>query len=250
MAHYGIIGHPVAHSRSAVYFSDLFVRLGIDADYTKFDLLSASEIPEILHRPGMCGLNVTLPHKIAVMEYLDELAESAKQVGAVNVVKISRSADGIKAVGYNTDMTGFRDSIAQHLGQRKKALVFGTGGAAKAVVAALDELGVSHTTVSRTPAAGQLAYSQVTEYIIAATPILINATPMGMTGALEDKYPDIPYNAVTKQHLAYDLVYTPDPTRFLQLASERGAETVSGNDMFLKQAQATWRIWQNNETEQ
>lgn len=249
MLHYGIIGHPVGHSASAAYFTDKFQREGIEADYQKFDLrpttfdqrLSTFDLHAFVADNVLSGLNVTIPHKVAVMPYLDALAPSAQRVGAVNVIS---ARDGV-LTGHNTDMIGFRDSLAPLLSSRKKAIVLGTGGASKAVEAALRELDVDYILVSRTPQAGQWGYSQITTGIIRERQLIINATPLGMTGDKVDMAPDIPYQAMTTEHMAFDLVYTPDPTLFMKRAMQHGAQAVSGKQMFLNQAKATWNIWQN-----
>ena len=156
MRHYGIIGFPLLHSFSAKYFNEKFATEKIDAEYSLYPLqeLTEERIKELLDT--LDGMNVTMPYKQVVIPYLDRLDETARAVGAVNVVH--------NKVGYNTDCIGFMDSIRPLLRKSdRKALVLGTGGASKAVCYGLSKLGVSPTLVSRTPKEGMLGYNQLTE---------------------------------------------------------------------------------------
>ena len=199
MRRYGLIGKKLGHSFSKRYFTEKFEKEGIrDTVYELYELPDIAEVPELLARePELVGLNVTVPYKEAVMPYLDELDESAATIGAVNTIRIK---DG-RTKGYNTDFIGFRDTLQQFYLQeaRGQALVLGTGGAAKAVWAALSALAIPYVAVSRNPAAGELSYEAVTPEILKQYNLLINTTPLGMAPDTASA-PAIPYDAFTSQH--------------------------------------------------
>ena len=137
MEAYGLVGHPLGHSFSAGYFAEKFAREGIDATYTNFDIADIAQFTTLIaENANLCGLNVTIPHKQAVIPLLDELSAEAREIGAVNVVRINHEADGtIRTKGYNSDGIGFVDSLRPLLqSHHRRALVLGSGGASKAVV--------------------------------------------------------------------------------------------------------------------
>lgn len=242
---YGLIGYPLTHSFSRNFFNKKFEAEGINARYMNFELPDIGDLMEVVSEyPSLSGLNVTIPYKEQVLPYLDEIDDDAARIGAVNVVKFIRGKGGdLKFKGYNSDIIGFSDSIAPLLDQkRRKALVLGTGGASKAVVRGLENLGVQSTLVSRTPREGVITYADITPGIMADHLVIVNTTPLGMY-PLVDESPDIPYDCLTKEHLCYDLLYNPDVTLFMAKAAERGAETKNGLEMLLLQAFASWNIW-------
>lgn len=193
--------------------------------------------------PILAGLNVTIPYKEQVIPYLNEMDEDAAKIGAVNVIKIIRNKGTLKFKGYNSDIIGFTDSISPLLNERrKKALVLGTGGASKAVVRGLENLGITATLVSRSAREGVITYEDLTPEVMAENLIIVNTTPLGMYPHVEE-CPDIPYDCLTKEHLCYDLLYNPDVTMFMRKAEEYGAETKNGLEMLLLQAFAAWNIW-------
>ena len=240
---FGLIGYPLGHSFSKQYFTDKFEKLGISAThvYEKFELADIQDFPALIKsQPHLCGLNVTIPHKQAVMPFLDGLDASAEKVGAVNVIKINKEG---KLIGYNSDYYGFKTSLEAFLpeGKQIQALVLGNGGAAKAVIAALKDLAIPYKIVSRTPAADTLAYgdlrAQLPQY-----PLIINASPIG-TYPKAEECPDIPYDLLTPNHLLYDLVYNPVQTLFLQKGEAQGAKVHNGLPMLHLQAEKAWEIW-------
>lgn len=244
---YGLIGYPLTHSFSQRYFTDKFSREGItDSRYELFEMPDvATALPALLRRQGLRGLNVTIPHKQAVLPYLDQLDASAQKVGAVNVIKVE--ADGTRT-GYNSDYYGFRQSLEDWLVTLNRtttdlqALVLGTGGASKAVIAALVDLSISYKAVSRTKTSENLSYDELPA-VIDQYALLINCSPVG-TYPKVDEAPALPYNQLTERHLLYDLVYNPAETRFMQLGQERGAATMNGYQMLVLQAEKAWAIWQ------
>ena len=234
MRHYGIIGYPLQHSFSARYFSQKFAREGIDAEYSLYPMEDLkSQIEELLNR--LDGFNVTMPYKQAIIPYLDALDETAKAVGAVNVVH--------QRVGYNTDCIGFMESIRPLLrANDQKALVLGTGGASKAVCYGLQQLGLTPTLVSRTKREGVLTYAELTEEVMAAYTVIVNCTPLGMYPQI-DHCPEIPYEYLSARHLLFDCVYNPEETLFLRRGAAQGAKTQNGIEMLYGQAKAAWKIW-------
>lgn len=239
-AAYGLTGYPLSHSFSPAYFGEKFARLGIDATYQPFPIAAISELPYLLHEHSeLHGLNVTIPYKEQVIPYLHGLSPEAAAIGAVNCIDIR---NGI-LTGYNTDATGFRQSLEPLLQQQHtRALVLGTGGAARAVTWVLDQLGVKWQQVSRNGKNEALTYEQVTPELLATHMLLINTTPVGMYPHVTDA-PALPYTAIGTQHLLYDLVYNPKETRFLAHGREQGAVIKNGHDMLILQAEAAWAIW-------
>lgn len=246
MKKFGIIGYPLAQSASPAFFNSKFANEGIDAQYIPFEIESIEELPRIIEEhPELQGFNVTIPHKIAVMQYLNGLSDEAKGINAVNVVKVTRdAADKVHLWGYNSDVIGFSQSISPLLKEwHRKALILGTGGASKAITYALEQLGIECQPVSRKAHGNAIAYSSVTAEIMESHTVIVNCTPLGMTGHGVDKCPDIPYQHITGKHLLYDIVYNPENTLFLQKGAAQGAETKSGYEMWYLQALASWDIW-------
>lgn len=241
---YGLIGFPLSHSFSSNYFNQKFHSEGINARYLNFELPDIGDLMEVVAEyPNLCGLNVTIPYKEQVIPYLDELDADAKKIGAVNVIKFYRSKEKLKFKGYNSDVIGFTDSIKPLLTPaRDKALILGTGGAAKAVWQGLLNLGIEPVYVSRSPKEGELGYSDLDASVMETHKIIVNTTPLGMYPKI-DSCPDIPYSLLTPEHLCYDLIYNPDITMFMKRAAEHGAETKNGLEMLLLQAFISWNIW-------
>lgn len=246
---YGLIGYPLIHSFSRTFFNQKFNAENIHARYDNFEIPSIEDFPDLLRdTPKLAGLNVTIPYKEQVIRYLDDIDPLAARAGAVNVIKIvhgkkGRLSDNKRLVGYNSDVSGFTDSIRPLITDgRRKALVLGTGGAAKAVCVGFDMLGVEATLVSRSKRPGVLTYGELTPAIIGDHRVIVNTTPLGMYPHV-DEAPDIPYGALTSGHLCYDLLYNPDVTLFMKHAHENGAEVKNGLEMLLLQAFLSWEIW-------
>jgi len=244
MKHFGIIGDPLKQSFSAKYFNEKFAREGIDAEYSLYPISHDEWEPGDRLRQVMSrldGMNVTMPYKRAIIPFLDELDDTAKAIGAVNVVQIRHLPDGsIRTKGYNTDCLGFIDSIRPLLQpHHKRALVLGTGGAAQAVTYGLKCLGVEPEYVSRTRG---LTYDALTPSTVHSCTVIVNATPLGMWPDTEAAA-DIPYSAIGPQHLLFDCIYNPEKTLFLQRGEAQGATIANGIGMLYGQAVAAWRIW-------
>jgi len=238
---YGLIGYPLGHSFSRKFFTEKFAKEGIDAQYLNFEIPSIEEFPEIIkNNPTLRGLNVTIPYKQQVMQYLDDLSEEVKAIGAVNVVKVAK--EGL--TGYNSDVIGFVDSIKTLLKpHHKKALILGTGGASKAIRYGLEEkLGMETLFVSRTARKGMITYEEVTTEVLKEYEVIVNCSPVGMFPHV-DECPALPYKAMNENHLLYDLVYNPLETLFMKKGAEQGAAVKNGLEMLHLQAIASWNIW-------
>ncbi len=238
---FGLIGFPLGHSFSRGYFNDKFFREGIDARYENFPLSSAGLVRSLVNEnPALAGLNVTIPYKEAVISFLDETDPEASRIGAVNTIAISPDR---RLKGYNTDVYGFRESLIPLLRtQHTHALVLGSGGASKAVRFTLEELGIEYRVVSRRPSdSHMISYSDLPRFL-GSFMLIVNTSPVGMYPAT-DTSPDLPYDLIGPEHLAYDLVYNPETTLFMKKCGERGAKVKNGLEMLHLQAGEAWKIW-------
>lgn len=242
---FGLIGFPLSHSFSKKFFSEKFEREQIaECTYELFPMERAESFLTLIDQnSSLCGLNVTIPHKVEVIPFLTELDAAAAEIGAVNCIAIKVEHEAVIVKGYNTDAYGFEESLKPLLEkQHQKALIFGDGGAAKAVKYVLKQLGIPYLVVTRKPTDHTLLYSDITADVLKEYTVLINTTPLGMSPNL-DSYPEIPYHYITNQHLAYDLVYNPEETLFLRKAKENGAKIKNGLEMLYLQAERSWYIW-------
>ena len=240
MTKYGIIGFPLGHSFSRGFFTEKFAREGIDAQYLNFEIPDVAMLGDILREnPELRGLNVTLPHKQAVIPLLDELSDEAREIGAVNVIRVR---DG-KLKGFNSDIIGFTESIRPLLQpHHTKALILGTGGASKAIRVGLSRLGIEWTYVSRTPREEMLTYSTLTPEVMEQYTVIVNCSPVGMFPKV-DEAPAISYELLTPKHLLFDCVYNPEDTLFMKKGREQGAIVKNGLEMLHLQAVASWEFW-------
>lgn len=247
MRYFGLIGKPLVHSFSQRYFTQKFQEEFIDAAYGLYELDKIEDLKPLCQQKSFSGLNVTIPYKQSVLPYLSELDETARAVGAVNVIKFVRRSGEVVLKGYNSDVIGFHDSLVPLLRPyHKRALVFGTGGASKAVEYVLSRLGIEVQLVSRQAKDSVLSYEQITPEVLQSYQLLVNATPLG-TFPHVDTCVDIPYQNITNKHLLYDLVYNPQETLFLRYGKERGAQVMNGYAMLRGQAEAAWEIWNKQE---
>ena len=239
---FGLIGRDIEYSFSRAYFAKKFEREALDHTYVNFDLARIEEFPGLLEKfPNIKGFNVTIPYKEAIIPFLDRLSKKARQIEAVNTIKVTKRG---RLKGYNTDYHGFKKALKSKLNSEdKRALILGTGGASKAIEHVLSELDIAYDFVSRNPAKGQAyAYSDITETLIKEYQIIINCTPLG-TYPNVDAFPDIPYEALGKHHLLFDLVYNPPKTAFLRKGEQQGARISNGQCMLEFQAEKAWKIW-------
>ena len=238
---FGLIGYPLSHSFSKRYFSEKFEKERIaDCQYELFSIPSINDFRNVLdEHPDLNGINVTIPYKEQVLSFLHETDEDVKKIKACNCIRIK---DG-RLKGYNTDVTGFERSLKQKLqSHHTKALVLGSGGAAKAVEFVMQKLGIRYRNVSRKPSVNNYSYEQLTPAIIADHPLIINTTPLGTYPAVNEA-PPLAYEAITPHHYLFDVVYNPEKSLFLQKGEERGAAIKNGYDWLVIQAEESWRIW-------
>ncbi|MBQ4917130.1 MAG: shikimate dehydrogenase [Muribaculaceae bacterium] len=241
---YGLLGYPLGHSFSRNYFNNKFEAEDIDAEYINFEIPDINMLMEVISEYyNLNGLNVTIPYKEQVIPFLDELDEDAANIGAVNVIKIIHKNNDLILKGYNSDVVGFCDSISPLIKPHmKKALILGTGGAAKAVCYGLKKLGIESQFVSRKKTENTITYPEINKDIIDEHHIIVNTTPLGMYPNVDD-CPDIPYELLTEKHLCYDLLYNPDETLFMKNAKGYGATVKNGLEMLLLQAFVSYEIW-------
>ncbi|MDR3695509.1 shikimate dehydrogenase [Mucilaginibacter sp.] len=263
MKHYGLIGYPLSHSFSKKYFTEKFEKEHItDAKYDLFPIEHITQLPGLLREnPDLCGLNVTVPHKIGVLKYLDWIEHDARKAGAVNCIRISAESpvsaafsgevgiigDDFRLEGFNTDIYGFEMSLKPLLKDRHdKALVLGDGGAARAVKCVLENLGIDYKAVTRKPHPGNLLFADLKPKHIKDYLMIINTTPIG-TSPNVNECPPLPYDAITEDHLLYDLIYNPEKTLFLEKGEQKGAAIKNGYEMLILQAEKSWEIWTEKE---
>jgi shikimate dehydrogenase len=248
MRKFGLIGYPLGHSFSKQYFADKFLRENIsDCTYENFPLQDISLFPTLLtEEPELCGLNVTIPYKSAIIKFLDDVEPEACEIGAVNVIKFRRTAEKLGLHGFNSDVTGIRDTLLPYIvPETKSAMVLGTGGSSKAVCFVLRKLGLDIIQISRSKKPGILTYSDITEDILKETSLIINATPLGMFPDIES-IPELNYNLISEKHILFDLVYNPPLTAFLKRGQDRGCTVISGIKMLHSQAERAWTIWNDD----
>ena len=271
MKNYGLIGYPLAHSFSPAYFKEKFQREGLaDYRYEAFPLSSIELLPGFLaQHPDLCGFNVTIPYKEQIISYLDEIDEAAREIGAVNCVVIQRKFDSSEKQyllkGYNTDAPAFAHCLKEgwKLSNKKvsgteravKALVFGTGGAAKAVAYALRQLHIDFCFVSRSKQDERtITYSDLIHNIqnnnhidnknmLKDCKLWINTTPVGMYPHVEESLP-LDFSVIGSEHYLFDLIYNPEETVFLRQGRLHGAHTQNGIAMLHEQAELSWNLFQ------
>lgn len=251
-----LIGDPVSHSKSPVMVNRAFQEMGLSVQYVAVQV-KTNELKQTLDRfneKGVKGFNVTIPHKVAIMNYLDELDQSAREIGAVNTVV---KADG-KWIGFNTDGLGYLQSLKEEIEldlKRERVVLIGAGGAARGVGYVLAQAGVQHLTITnRTQEkaevlANDLSSFTTTEVIplqegktaVQEATLIINTTSVGMHPN-EDVTP-IPVEWMHSGHIASDLIYNPRPTKWLKGAKERGARIHSGEGMLVHQAAIAIQHW-------
>ncbi|MDQ0066077.1 shikimate dehydrogenase family protein [Chryseobacterium lathyri] len=233
----GLIGKNISYSFSKKFFEDKFQKLMLkDFTYDIFDLNEIDEVELLMNDPEILGFNVTIPYKEKIADYLDELSDEAKKIGAVNCVLIR---DG-KKTGYNTDAFGFEKTLLLHKkAHQNKALILGNGGAAKAVKYIMEKHGIPSITISRNT---EINFKNIDSETVRGHKIIIQCTPVGTFPNVEDCL-EFPFEGITPEHLIIDLIYNPNYTQFILKASEKGAKTVNGYYMLEQQAEKAWEIW-------
>lgn len=263
MKNYGLIGFPLTHSFSKKYFTEKFEKEHIeDHAYHLYSLEHLSGFDKFLRNTHhLCGLNVTVPHKIGILKYIDWLSDEAKAIGAVNCIRITAESPLVAAFsgevgfkghdfrleGFNTDVYGFEMSLKPLLkGHHKKAMILGNGGAARAVKYILNKLHIDYISVTRRGGEDEVLFKDLTPEDYEEYKLIINTTPLG-TSPKVDECPPIAYDLITPQHLLYDLIYNPELTVFLKNGAEQGAAIKNGMEMLVLQAEKSWEIWNSKE---
>ncbi len=239
---YGLIGYPLSHSFSKSYFTAKFKREGfVDYNYINCEIENLNELKSIIQVEKLIGFNVTIPYKIAIIPFLDSITEQAEKIASVNTVVVDKQ---FKLKGYNTDYIGFKETLKPLLKPyHTHAFILGNGGAAKTVAFVLDELNIEFKIITRNPvAANHFSYDQLTVLDVRNAPLIINCTPVGMYPEI-NRFPNIPYDGIEKFHLLIDLIYNPIESSFLRNGRERGAMTMNGYSMLIRQAEEAWKIW-------
>lgn len=241
MSRFGLIGKNIDYSFSRSYFTDKFKLENLPYSYENFDIQNITLFPKIiLENPDLKGLNVTIPYKEEIIPYLNDLGATAREIGAVNTIKIT--SDG-SLKGYNTDYWGFKKSLQKFLPLKKKtALILGTGGASKAIAFALQQLDFDIQFVSRNPTDSILSYSQLTSEIINSYFLIVNCTPLGTFPNIKES-PSLPFQYLNQDHVLFDLIYNPSKTEFLRRGELEGAKIENGLLMLQFQAEKAWEIW-------
>lgn len=259
---FGVIGYPIAHSLSPVMQNAGIQAAGLDCAYIAMPVAPES-LPQAvagLRSLNFHGWNVTIPHKQAIMDCLDEIHEDARIIGAVNTVH----NDNGRLIGYNTDVTGFISAMKKHGFQPagKAATLLGAGGAARAIIWGLIKEHVKSLTIGvrNVPKVQPMADS-FREYLdikvldwhseefaarLPKTKLLINSTPLGMTPKV-DAMPPVDWEKINPDTFVYDIIYTPAETLFLKTAREHGCQTLNGEEMLVGQGAEAFRIWTGHE---
>lgn len=244
--HFGLIGKSLSHSFSKSYLEEKFIKEDKEGfQYSNFDLESLDNLLQIITDNHLSGVNVTKPYKESIIPFLNELDVTAKEIGAVNCIKITWNNNTPYLIGYNTDYYGFAQSIKPFLEPiHQRALILGTGGASKAIAYALKNVGVDfyYVTTGEKKSANYFHYTELNEYVLNAFKLIVNCTPLGMYPKT-DACPEIPFQFITTEHLLYDLIYNPEETLFLQKGKAQNAVTMNGLNMLKLQADKAWEIW-------
>ena len=237
---YGLIGKDIDYSFSKSYFTNKFKVENLNCEYLNFDLNNLNLIESILKQNDIYGLNVTIPYKEGIIDFLDEVDEIARNIGAVNTIKKINN----KNIGFNTDCIGFEKSLLSLIGNKKpkNVLILGSGGASKAVIYVLKKLNINYSTVSRNEGKHEFIYENLNNDIINRFKMIINCSPVGTFPKINN-CPNIPYKFLTNEHMLYDLVYNPDESLFLKNGKKSGCKTKNGLEMLEVQAEESWRIW-------
>lgn len=248
MRKFGLIGYPLGHSFSKKYFANKFHNEHIkDCFYENYPLTNIIQVKELLvNEPELTGFNVTIPYKTDIINFLDQISPESSEIGAVNVVKIKRRGEKTILAGFNSDITGIRDSLGPYLNNGiNSALILGTGGSSKAVCFVLRKIGIKVYLVSRERKSDLISYSDIDSDLLNECKLIVNTTPLGMYPNI-DTFPDIDYKLLGKEHILFDLVYNPEITLFLRKGSEQGCSVISGLKMLQSQAERSWEIWNDD----
>lgn len=232
---FGLVGRNIGYSFSPEFFKDKFRKLNLKHHYSLFDIEDIQEILKLFELPNLKGLNVTIPYKISVIPYLDELSEEAKAIGAVNCISLTNG----KKIGYNTDCFGFEKSLEALNRNLKNAIILGDGGAAQAVKFVLNQRNIPFKTYTRS---GENKLDELNVLEVKNTELIVQTTPVG-TFPNQDDCLDFPFEALNASHSVIDLIYKPSKSKFLQKSIEKDVNYLNGRQMLVNQAEKAWEIW-------
>ena len=236
---YGLIGKNINYSFSKDFFNNKFENEKINAVYINFDIKKIEEFKNIVTENNISGLNITIPYKESIINQLDYVDPTAKEIGAVNTIKFHNNI----LSGYNTDYLGFYTSIKNIVNLNTKALILGTGGASKAIAYTLKILKIKYLFVSRSKKnKNYINYNEISKEIINKHNLIINCTPLGTFPEI-NQIPQIPISLITNRHIVYDLIYNPSKSLLLKKSEENGAIIINGYQMLENQAIESWKIW-------
>ena len=236
---YGLIGKNINYSFSKNFFSNKFENEKINAVYINFDIKKIEEFKTIVTENNISGLNITIPYKESIINQLDYVDPTAKEIGAVNTIKFHNNI----LSGYNTDYLGFYTSIKNIVNSNTKALILGTGGASKAIAYTLKILKIKYLFVSRSKKnKNYINYNEISKEIINKHNLIINCTPLGTFPEI-NQIPQIPISLITNRNIVYDLIYNPSKSLLLKKSEENGATIINGYQMLENQAMESWKIW-------
>ena len=236
---YGLIGKNINYSFSKNFFNNKFENEKKAAVYINFDIKKIEEFKTIVTENNISGLNITIPYKESIINQLDYVDPTAKEIGAVNTIKFHNNI----LSGYNTDYLGFYTSIKNIVNSNTKALILGTGGASKAIAYTLKILKIKYLFVSRSKKnKNYINYNEISKEIINKHNLIINCTPLGTFPEI-NQIPQIPISLITKRHIVYDLIYNPSKSLLLKKSEENGATIINGYQMLENQAMESWKIW-------
>lgn len=238
------MGKDLSHTFSKSYFIDKFkLPIWEGWSYDNVELSVIDDFYKIKGIPNLVGCNVTIPYKESIIPFLDEVSSEAQSIGAVNTIKVISRGGNTYFNGYNTDKPAFLKTLTPFQGQINGAIILGTGGASKAIKAALKDIRVPYIVVGRNT---KVNYELLDEQIMSQHNLIINCTPLG-TFPTVNECPNIPYDYLSSNSILYDLVYNPSETLFLSKGKKQGATCINGLQMLKIQADCSLEIWQNSD---
>lgn len=253
--HYLVVGHPLGHTLSPLMHTAALKHHNIKATYSAVDI-RADELTGFIawmNNENFKGCNITIPYKEQLFSAVDQHDASVRGINAINTISKSDSEETL--IGFNTDIYGFSQSLKEYedLIEGTRAIVFGTGGASKAVLIALEDLGVEEIVmVSRNPARLKKPISSLVYHIVDynqwqafadEASIFVNTTPLGMGDFKTKSIIDETDISLVENRICYDLVYNPEKTTLLKMAEKAGATTMNGLDMLIQQGSRSFEIW-------
>ncbi|MEX0661724.1 MAG: shikimate dehydrogenase [Balneolaceae bacterium] len=257
--HYVVVGHPLGHTFSPLMHTAALGHHNINATYSAVDIRPDELTGFIawMNNENFKGCNITIPYKEQLFNAVDQLDDSVRGIKAINTISKSDSDEII--IGSNTDIYGFSQPLKEHEDfiEGTRAIVFGTGGASKAVLIALEDFGIEEIVwVSRNPARIQKPNSDLIFHIVGydqwqafadEASIFVNATPLGMGNVKDKSVLDESDISLVSNKICYDLIYNPEKTFFLKMATKAGATTINGLDMLIHQGSRSFEIWTGNQ---